>query len=69
MALAEDRGYPKPAQCKIPVGSADWQSDPETVSKFSGLTGIQVTIAPDKGHVLGKDYLAGVLDVFLKAPT
>ncbi len=67
MTLAEQCRYPKPVQCEIHVGSVDWQSDPETVSKFGGLTGIPVTIAPGKGHMLGKDYVAGVLDVFLKA--
>ncbi len=65
LALAARGEFPAPSRCEIHVGSVDWQSDPANVQRFGTLTNIQVVVVPDKGHVLGKEYVSQVLDTFL----
>ena len=57
--------YPAPKRLQIHTGSIDWQSPPDLVNEFAALTGACVTIAPGRGHMLGKDYVGPVLDAWL----
>jgi hypothetical protein len=54
-----------PKNCEIHVGSEDWQSSPDAVTEFGSRLNISVTVAPGLGHMLGKDYVGGVLDRWL----
>lgn len=63
--LAEAGEFARPAHCHIHVGSEDWQSRPDAVSAFARMLGLDVTIVPGAGHVLGKDYVGPVLDAWL----
>jgi hypothetical protein len=56
-----------PASCEIHVGEDDWQSNPVNVREFGELTGIPVTVVPQGGHDLGKDYVGPLLDQWLSA--
>ena len=66
MRLAKEGSYPAPARCEIHVGSEDWQSQPDVVTEFGKLTGIAVTVAQGRGHDLGKDYVAPLLDHWVR---
>jgi hypothetical protein len=63
--LCESGAMPSPRSCEIHVGSEDWQSNPAEVIKFSSYIGAKVTVAQGLGHMLGKDYVGGVLDQWL----
>lgn len=65
MKLAREGSYPAPRLCEIHVGSEDWQSQPEVVTEFGKLTGIEVTVSQGRGHDLGKDYVGPLLDNFV----
>ena len=62
--LASANSYPVPMNCSFHVGSMDWQSNPENVTKFASLLGLPVTVVPDAGHQLPKDYVSSLLDNF-----
>ena len=62
--LASTNQYPAPMNCSFYVGSKDWQSNPENVTKFASLLGLPVTVVPDAGHQLPKDYVSSLLDNF-----
>jgi pimeloyl-ACP methyl ester carboxylesterase len=64
--LAEAGVFPKPLKCQIHVGTEDWQSVPANVVKFAELVGLEVKLVQGAGHMLGKDYVGGVLDSWLK---
>lgn len=57
--------YPAPKRCEIHVGSEDWQCNPMNVSAFGSLTGIPVTVIPNNGHMLDREYVTEVLGRFL----
>lgn len=57
--------YPVPKHCEIHVGEHDWQCNPNDVIEFAGHLGVQVTIVPNTGHMLGKTYVSAVLDRWL----
>lgn len=63
--LAEAGQFKVPAHCEIHVGEEDWQSIPANVQAFGGLTGIPVTVVPQGGHDLGKEYVGPLLDRWL----
>ncbi len=63
--LAETGQFHAPSHCEIHVGAEDWQSIPADVQVFGRLTGIPVTVVPQRGHDLGKDYVGGLLDQWL----
>lgn len=63
--LAQSGRYPAPRRCVIHVGAEDWQSVPAHAQAFGQLTGIPVTVAPGRGHMLGADYVGAVLDGWL----
>lgn len=58
--------FPIPKQCEIHVGSEDWQSNPTNVSAFGAMLGISVTVVPNAGHMLPKEYVGDLLDRWLK---
>ena len=62
--LASSNQYPPPLNCSFHVGSEDWQSNPENVTKFASLLGLPVTVVPNAGHQLPKDYVSYLLDNF-----
>jgi alpha-beta hydrolase superfamily lysophospholipase len=63
--LAEAGTFPVPKQCQIHVGADDWQSNPENVSTLGSLLGIDVTVVPNAGHMLPKDYVGSLVDNWL----
>lgn len=65
LKLATNGSYPVPLHCEIHVGEQDWQSNPNSVLELAGYLGLEVTVVPDAGHMLGKDYVSGVLDRWL----
>jgi len=65
MELGQSGSYPTPKQCEIHTGSEDWQSNPDNVTKFGALVGINVTVVPDGGHNLPHSYVGAVLDNWL----
>jgi hypothetical protein len=62
--LASRNEYPAPINCSFHVGSEDWQSNPENVTKFASLLGLPVSVVPNAGHQLPKDYVSSLLDNF-----
>ena len=60
--LAEAGSFPVPKQCQIHVGADDWQSNPINVTAFGSLLGIEVTVVPNAGHMLPKEYVGDLLD-------
>ena len=62
--LASSNRYPVPMNCSLHVGSEDWQSNPENVTKFANLLGLPVTVVPNAGHQLPKDYVLSLLEDF-----
>lgn len=66
MALATSGLYPTPLCCEMHVGSEDWQANPDNVSKFGALVGLDVHVVQNAGHMLPKAYVGGLLDAWLK---
>ena len=62
--LASSNQYPAPLNCSFHVGSEDWQSNPGNVTKFASMLGLPVTVVPNAGHQLPKDYVSSLLDDF-----
>ena len=62
--LASSNQYPAPLYCSFHVGTEDWQSNPENVTKFASLLGLPVTVVQNAGHQLPKDYVSSLLDNF-----
>ena len=63
--LAGAGSYPVPRHCEVHVGSEDWQSNPTNVLAFGSMLGIDVTVVPNAGHMLPKEYVGGLLDRWL----
>lgn len=63
--LADAGNFPIPINCEVHVGSEDWQSNPINVSTFGSMLGIDVTVVPDAGHTLPKEYVGNLLDRWL----
>jgi pimeloyl-ACP methyl ester carboxylesterase len=64
--LAEAKKFNSPSSCEIHVGEDDWQSIPVNVQAFGRLIGVPVTVVPKAGHSLQKEYVADLLDRWLK---
>ena len=65
LQLAKAHNFPIPMQCEAHVGSDDWQSNPANVSAFGLMLGIPVTVVPNAGHMLPKEYVGDLLDKWL----
>jgi hypothetical protein len=65
LELAKTGSYPAPLHCEIHVGSEDWQSNPKNIELFGALTGLRVTVVPEVGHMLPKEYVSMLLDKWL----
>ena len=65
LELAKAGSYPAPLNCEIHVGAEDWQSNPTNVELFGSLTGLKVTVVPEAGHMLPKEYVSMLLDKWL----
>ena len=63
--LARDGRLPIPKQCEIHVGAEDWQSNPKNVKVLGAMLDIDVTVVPNAGHMLPKEYVADLLDKWL----
>jgi hypothetical protein len=60
--LASSNKYPAPMNCSFHVGSEDWQSDPDNVTTFARMLGLPVTVVPNAGHQLPKEYVSLLLE-------
>jgi hypothetical protein len=65
LELARAGRFPVPKQCQVHVGSEDWQSNPVNVTTFGSKLGIDVTVVPNAGHNLPKEYVGALLDSWL----
>jgi alpha-beta hydrolase superfamily lysophospholipase len=65
LQLARANIFPIPKQCEVHVGSEDWQSNPANVTTFGSMLGIDVTVVPNAGHMLPKEYVGDLLDKWL----
>lgn len=65
--LAAAGNYPAPTRCEIHVGEDDWQAVPARLLAFARPLGIPVTVIPNAGHRLDRDYVCSVLDRWLPA--
>lgn len=65
LQLATANSYPFPKNCQVHVGSEDWQSNPANVTTFGSMLGIDVTVVPNAGHMLPKEYVGDLLDKWL----
>ena len=65
LQLAKAGSYRAPLNCEIHVGSEDWQSNPSNVEMFGTLVGLKVSVVPDAGHMLSKEYVNNLLDRWL----
>ena len=65
LQLATANSYPIPKNCQVHVGSEDWQSNPANVTTFGSMLGIDVTVVPNAGHMLPKEYVGALLDKWL----
>ena len=63
--LAISGKFPLPRCCEIHVGSEDWQSNPTNVTSFGSMLGINVSVVPNAGHMLPKEYVGDLLDKWL----
>jgi hypothetical protein len=63
--VSQSGSFPIPKQCEIHVGSEDWQSNPANVTTFGSMLGIDVTVVPNAGHMLPKEYVRDLLDKWL----
>ena len=45
----------------------DWQAGPQALVSFCNATGIEVDLVPQRGHMLGADYVSALLDRWLIA--
>ena len=59
--LADAGSFPIPINCEFYVGSEDWQSNPVNVTAFGSMLGIPVTVVPNAGHTLPKEYVGNLL--------
>lgn len=67
LKLAEAGQFPMLKNCEVHTGSEDWQSHPDTVTKFFGLLDLDVLVAEGRGHSLGEDYVSLLLDSWLSS--
>jgi hypothetical protein len=65
LELAKTGLYPALSNCEIHVGADDWQSNPSNVELFGSHTGLVVTVVPEAGHMLPKEYVNNLLDRWL----
>ena len=66
LALYESTTYVSWCRTReIHVGADEWQSVPLHVQALGEKTSIPVTVVPGRGHVLGRDYVGGVLEGWL----
>jgi hypothetical protein len=65
LKLAKTGSYPAPLNCEIYVGAEDWQSNPTNVELFGSLTGLKVSVVPEAGHMLPKEFVSMLLDKWL----
>ena len=65
LQLVEAGSFPIPRDCEVHVGSDDWQSNPVNVAAFGAKLGIDVTVVPNAGHILPKEYVGNLLDKWL----
>ena len=60
--MAELGKFPTPQKCQIHVGSEDWQSNPEDVTRFGKLVGLKIDVVAGAGHMLPREYVGNILD-------
>ena len=60
--LASENKLVVPSSLEIYVGEHDWQSNPISVRKLFGNTGAAITVLPNAGHMLPKEFVGKLLD-------
>ena len=65
LEIAKTGLYPAPLNCEIHVGAEDWQSNSTNVELFGSLTGLKVSVVPEAGHLIPKEYVSMLLDKWL----
>lgn len=63
--LAKAGSFNIPRHCEVHVGAEDWQSNPTNVTAFGSMLGIDITVVPNAGHMLPKEYVADLLSRWL----
>lgn len=64
---AEQGCFPLPQRIEVHVGEHDWQAGPQALVSFCNTTRIEVYLVPQRGHMLGADYVSPLLDRWLNA--
>ena len=59
---ADNGNFPTPANVAVHVGENDWQAGPQALKDFCNAAGIGLHVVPGRGHTLGADYVANILD-------
>ena len=54
-----------PRRIEVHVGADDWQAGPQQLVDFCNRLGIEIHVAPGRGHTLGVDYVSALLDRWL----
>ena len=62
---AQAGGFPKPHNIEVHFGAEDWQAGPQALVEFCKAVGIAVHVVPERGHMLGSDYVGPLLDAWL----
>ena len=62
---ADNGSFPTPENVVVHVGKNDWQAGPQALRDLCNAAGIELYLVPDRGHTLGVDYVANVLDDWL----
>lgn len=65
LQLVQSGQFSIPRKCEIHVGEQDWQSDPVAVMALASQINIPVTVVPNAGHMLGREYVSALLDRWL----
>jgi hypothetical protein len=64
---AEHGCFPLPQRIEVHVGELDWQAGPQALVSFCNTICIEVYLVPQRGHMLGADYVSQLLNRWLIA--
>ena len=62
LELASDNKLVVPSKLEIYLGENDWQSNPSSVRKLFQHTEARITVVPNAGHMLPKEFVGKLLD-------
>ncbi len=65
---ADEQGRPALlGRIEAQFGEDDWQPEPQALVSLCNTTGIEVYLVPQRGHLLGADYVGALLNRWLAA--